>query len=221
MTGLSVEEFDQLYNAVRQVYPASEDRRLARPTRRRQRGAGRKFRHDLRNRLLLALTWLRVCPSYRVLGVMFDWDKSNICRNLKAILPALQQVTDTALPELEPDLGNDDLDALVAAFPELRAIVDATEQRIRRPKNQEAQKAHDSGKKKAHTRKTQLVVNQAGRIAHVSDSVPGSMHDLTLERQSQLNEQVPSPSSLMGDKGYQGMQHDNPQRRIELPVRKP
>ncbi len=33
----------------------------------------------------------------------------------------------------------------------------------------------------------QLVVNQAGRIAHVSDSVPGSTHDLTLERQSQIN----------------------------------
>jgi hypothetical protein len=222
LTGLSVEEFDQLYREVKQVYQDAEERRLARPNRLRKRGAGRKFRRDLRNRLLLVLTWLRVYPSYRVLGLLFNLDKSTICRNLKMMVSLLQQVTDMALPDVNADdVGEDDLEAILAAFPQLRAIVDATEQRIRRPKNKEVQKAHYSGKKKAHTCKTQVVVNSQGQVCHASESVPGSQHDLTLERQSKINEQLPPQIDLMGDKGYQGLQNDNPQRTVELPVRKP
>jgi len=221
LTGLSVEEFDQLYLEVEQVYPAAEDHRLARPNRKRKRGAGHKFHHVLRNRLLLTLTWLRVYPSYRVLGLLFSLDKSNVCRNLKIMLPVLQQVTDLALPDLGTDLGEDDLEAILARFPELRAIVDASEQRTRRPKDKEAQRAYYSGKKKAHTIKTQILVNQEGRPCHVSDSVPGSQHDLTLERQSQVNEKLPPQVKMMGDKGYQGLQNDNAKRTVELPTRKP
>jgi hypothetical protein len=44
LTGLSVEEFDQLYREVKQVYQDAEERRLARSNRIRKRGAGRKFR---------------------------------------------------------------------------------------------------------------------------------------------------------------------------------
>ena len=222
LTGLSVEEFDQLYRDVKQVYEEAEEYRLTRPNRVRKRGAGRKFRRDLRNRLLLVLTWLRVYPSCRVLGLLFNLDKSTICRNLKMMVSLLQQVTNTALLDLSTtDGGEDDFDAILAAFPQLKAIVDATEQRVRRPKDKEVQKAHYSGKKKAHTRKTQVVVNAQGRIGHVSESVPGSKHDLTLERQSKVNEQLPSQIELMGDKGYQGLQNDNPDRTVELPVRKP
>ena len=222
LTGLSVEEFDQLYREVKQVYEEAEERRLTRPNRIRKRGAGRKFRRDLRNRLLLVLTWLRVYPSYRVLGLLFNLDKSTICRNLKMMVSILQQVTDTALPDLSTDdAGEEDIEAILAAFPQLKAIVDATEQRVRRPKDKEVQKAHYSGKKKTHTCKTQVVVNQQGRISHVSESAPGSQHDLTLERQSKVNEQLPSQVELMGDKGYQGLQNDNPQRTVELPYRKP
>ncbi len=221
LTGLSVEEFDELYTEVEQAYSAAEDRRLARPNRRRKRGAGRKFRHTLRNRLLLVLTWLRVYPSYRVLGLLFGLDKSNICRNIKIMVPLVQQVTDLAFPDLDTNLGEDDPEAILALFPELRAIVDATEQRIRRPKDTEVQKTYYSGKKRAHTLKTQVLVNQDGRPCHVSDSVPGSQHDLTLERQSQIDDQLPPQVKLMGDKGYQGLQNDNPERTIELPTRKP
>src|SRR5574341_824002 len=103
LTGLSVEEFDQLYCEVKQVYPDAEERRLTRPNRLRKRGAGRKFRRDLRNRLLLVLTWLRVYPSYRVLGLLFNLDKSTICRNLKMMVSLLQQVTDAAVPDVNAD----------------------------------------------------------------------------------------------------------------------
>ncbi len=38
--------------------------------RRRRLGAGRKFRHDLRDRLLLALFWLRVSPTLETLRLL-------------------------------------------------------------------------------------------------------------------------------------------------------
>lgn len=41
-------------------------------------------------------------------------------------------------------------------FPELKAIIDATEQEIPRPKDRKKRKTHYSGKKKRHTVKKQL-----------------------------------------------------------------
>jgi hypothetical protein len=57
-------------------------------------------------------------------------------------------------------------------------VPDATEQRIQRPGDDERQRHHYSGKKKAHTRKTAIVVNERGRIRDVTHSTPGSQHDL-------------------------------------------
>src|SRR3990170_3190252 len=221
LTGLSVEEFDEVLHEIEQEYDAAEEERLARPNRRRRRGAGRKFRHDLCGRFLLFMVWLRVYPSYRVLGLLFDLDKSAICRNLKAMARLVQRVTSRALPDPGTDLGEDDLEVLEQAFPGLLAILDATEQRIRRPKDNDTQRLHYSGRKKMHTLKTQIVVNREGRIQQVSASVPGSVNDMTLGRQSEVDEQLPEDIALQGDGGYQGMHKDNPQREVILPQRKP
>lgn len=221
LTGLSIEEFESLYDKVKTVYQSANEQHLSLTRRRRKHKAGRKFRHNLKNRLLLFLTWLRVYASYRVLGLLFNLDKSNICRNIKKMLPVVQKITELSLPDLKKDSKAEDLETLVQEFPQLRAIVDATEQRIRRPNDADVQKEYYSGKKKAHTQKTQIVINQESRIYHVSTSVPGKKHDLTLERESKINELLPLPIKMMGDKGYQGLQDDNPIRIIELPLRKP
>jgi len=103
--------------------------------------------------------------------------------------------------------------------PDDSAIVDATEQRVERSSVDETQKRFYSGKRKAHTVKTQIVVNERGRIRHVSDSVPGSTHDLTLLRQSGLKTELPEGIPLIGDCGYQGMQKDFPNHSVALPYR--
>jgi len=73
-----------------------------------------------------------------------------------------------------------------------------------------------SGTKKAHTRKTLIVGNERGRLHYVSPSVPGSVHDLTLLRQSGTLEDIPPDLSLM-DSGFQGLQNDAPECRVALP----
>ncbi len=103
--------------------------------------------------------------------------------------------------------------------PDYLAFVDATEQPVERSSDYETQKKFYSGKRKSHTIKTEIVVNERGRIRHVSESVPGSTHDLTLLRQSGVPALVPPGVTVGGDCGYRGMHNDFPNHSVILPYR--
>jgi len=93
MFGCSVDDFDALYTELVVAY----EQRLAQSTltrkeatpRKRKPGAGRRFKHALRDRLLLALFWLRVYPTLELLGRCFALDKTSAEDNLKAVLATL------------------------------------------------------------------------------------------------------------------------------------
>ena len=91
LTGLSIEEFEALYQQLVNDIERYDETRLEQGERQRAVGAGRRYDHDARNRLLMAMIWLRVYPTYEVLGFIFDLDKSNICRNLKGVLAVLRE----------------------------------------------------------------------------------------------------------------------------------
>src|SRR5262249_56861809 len=57
--------------------------------RRRAPGAGPPHRHDDRHRLLMALVWLRVYPTYELLGFLFGLHKRNAQLNVRAVLAVL------------------------------------------------------------------------------------------------------------------------------------
>ena len=99
------------------------------------------------------------------------------------------------------------------------AILDATEQRTRRSKDYATQKRYYSGKKKCHTIKTQIIVNERGRIRHIADSVPGATHDLTLLRESGVPTDLPEGLTVTADTGYRGAQNDFPEHSVALPYR--
>ena len=191
---------------------------MARPSRQRRRGAGRKYGRALEDRLLLALVWLRVYPTYEVLGLLFDLDKSAVSRNLERMLTVLREGTAVDLSWPVAKQRKRHWAEVLRDFPEVVAIVDATEQRIRRPKGQESQKPYYSGKKKTHTLKTQVKVALDGGIEEVSESVPGAVHDLTLLRESEtLTRQ--EEGAVMFDSGYQGVKKDAPERTLYPPFR--
>src|SRR6266542_3734891 len=102
VTGLTVAEFEQLYQEVAARYDAAEASRLDRPNRQRRRGAGRKFRAPLVDRLLLVLIWLRVYPTYEVLGLLFDLDQSRMGRQIRCLLPLLCEVAGKDLAQPPP-----------------------------------------------------------------------------------------------------------------------
>jgi len=113
------------------------------------------------------------------------------------------------------------------AFPQVRLIVDGKEQRVERPKNkkdkdgnlQDRQKPYYSGKKKAHTIKNQVAISPVGLVEHASKSVPGSTHDLTLLRQTDLLSELSEEEAAMMDKGYDGIAQDYSDKKLYLPFK--
>jgi hypothetical protein len=181
--------------------------RRGRAPRRRAAGAGRRHAHDLRGRLLLALVWLKVYPTYEVLGLLFGLDKGNARRNLLDILEALDSFDDFPFDRPDGDPARrpaHSVGEVMAAFPQVRLVIDSKEQRTQRPGGHERQKPFYSGKKRAHTLKTQLAVSPAGRIESVSPSVVGSVNDVRLLRETGLLGRLAEGEAALTDKGYEG-----------------
>ena len=87
-TGLTVQEFDEIYNKkIAKKYVKPEIQRLSkRKGRKRDIGAvGRPFKLDLENRFLMLLVYYRLYITYTLAGFLFDMDQSNICRDIQKI----------------------------------------------------------------------------------------------------------------------------------------
>ncbi len=137
LTGLSVKEFEALYEQVEGAIEDYEERRLSRRQRQRATGAGGKYELDTRERLLMAMIWLRLYPTYDVLGFLFDLDKSNVGRNLKRVLAVLREQLGDEVKWPDKERRKQKAEAFMQEFPEVVAIVDATEQPTQRPKDKE------------------------------------------------------------------------------------
>ena len=100
--------------------------------------------------------------------------------------------------------------AVIAAFPEVEVLIDGTEPPSRRPQGWDQPKPFDSGKKKRPTVKDRSVCTPEGRIGGVSDTAPGSTHDLTMMRQDGTLDRLDEGEAAMADKAYTGGQKDRP-----------
>jgi len=101
------------------------------------------------------------------------------------------------------------------AYPELAdlddesRVVDSWEQRTQRPTDHKEADDHYSGKKKAHTLKSQIVVQLGtGSVLEVSPSVPGPVADPPLLRDSGMRERRGPDHRTLGDLGYVGADKD-------------
>ena len=229
MTGFAPEAFDSLFLAFagahdKRCHAATITKRKGEP-RERASGAGHPYSHDLRDRLLMALVWLRIYPTYEVLGLLFSLDKTNARHHVRDVLATLETMADYAFerPAAERRKARS-VGEVMTAFPEVCVVVDAKEQRCQRPKStpeENAQKPYYSGKKKCHTLKTEIGVEPDGRIGAVSASVPGgAVHDLVLLRQTGLIARLdPETEAGMMDLGYQGIRTTYPDYVLYLPFK--
>jgi hypothetical protein len=172
----------------------------------------------------MGLFWLRVYPTFEVLGFLFGLDTAQAFRNVREVLFDLESLTDLPLDKPDrPGAGRKpltSLEAVMEAFPDVALVIDAKEQRVRRPQDYDTQKLYYSGKKRAHTVKNEIDVDPSGRIASVSETVPGKVHDLTLHRSVRILDRLEDGRGAMADEGYQGLCNDYPDRPIHLPHRK-
>jgi hypothetical protein len=219
-------EFDDLLprltRAAADLRAGSDTTRRGTRPRRRAAAAGHPHSNGAADRLLVALLWLRVYPAYEVLGSFFALHKRNAQLNVRATLEALDALSDFPFDRPGADRGKARSAAeVMAAFPAVRLVTDAKEQRINKPQGEERQRPYHSGKKKAHTLKTQVAVNPRGQIETISESVPGSTHDLTLLTGGGVLEGLGEGEAAMTDKGHVGVGRYYPDVPVVMPYKKP
>jgi len=223
VTGLRVAEFDELLADVLPRYAQTEQERLTRPDRQRAIGAGHPFDLKERDHILLTVVWLRVYPTHEVLGYLFGVSDSTVSRLIGRVLPILERAGQDTMRM--PDPGKKrrrSLDELLRDTPELAVVIDRFEQRVQRPRDRDEADSYYSGKKKQHTLKSQVAVDEAtGQVVDVSASVPGPTADLNLLEQSRLLDRLPAGVGGIGDLAYVGMDKLHPEGLGAAPRRKP
>jgi hypothetical protein len=223
MTGLRVHEFEQLLTDMLPRMADAERVRLQRAERRRAVGAGRHADLARTNQLLLSIIWLRQYPTNELLGYLFGVSDSTVSRVLARLLPLLEAAGRDTMRMPDPGRKRRKaLDDLLKETPELAVIIDTFEQRVQRSKDRTEADAHYSGKKKQHTLKSQLAVNEeSGEICDVADSVLGPTADLTVLKESGLLSRLPEGVGGIGDLAYIGITEAHPQHLGATPRRKP
>src|SRR5262249_56838175 len=109
----------------------------------------------------LAGVWLRPSPPRECLVSLFGVPAPPALRAVRRCLPLLEPSGKATMRLPAPGRGHRrDLPALLRGTPELAVLVDTFEQRTQRP--QRRQRAYYSGKKKAHTLKSQVAVDEDG-----------------------------------------------------------
>ena len=159
ITGVKQEKFKKCVSRLKSAWGAVQRRKCV---------AGRPYGiGDLREHLLLLLMYYRTYTTHLFLGQIFKVDEATICRAIKRIAPLAERVL-----KIKPErlLSENDLQLL---------IVDATEQRIERPKNQ---RDYYSGKAHACTIKTEVVIEPNGCILRVSKPYEGRVHDFEIRK---------------------------------------
>src|SRR5918992_3588572 len=162
VTGLKIEEFARLLPAFesgdRTLYPA--DKPAEGKTRRRQPGGGAKgVLQTFEDKLLFILVYQKTYPLQTLHGLQFGLSQPQTHYWIHRLLPVLRgALTDLKMtPERDGQkVANSDLVNERA----LDLLIDGTERRRQRPKDDTKQTTHYSGKKKAHTDKNILLVNE-------------------------------------------------------------
>jgi len=220
-TGLTIQEFDDIYNKeIIKRYDKYEIQRLSkRKDRKRDIGAGRPFKLDLRDRFVMLLVYYRLYITYTLAGFLFDLDQSNICRDIQKIeklirecVPIPQKIYGITKRIKTPE-------EVERYFPGFLSFIDSTEQQqIPRPKNKRKRKAYYSGKKKRHIVKTQFMVNNHGFIIHKTDHKKGSRYDYDIYKENRPA--TPNQVVNVFDLGYLGVEKDFPRQISSIPKRK-
>lgn len=132
LIGMSLADFEKLYAKFEFAYiermGALHYTRRYKLKRRRATGAGRKHQYALRDRLLMTLFWLRAYTTYKVLGSLYNLDKTTIEDYLNGVIDTLSTMDGfnferplTDVPKLRS------LQEVITAFPDVLLINDSEE----------------------------------------------------------------------------------------------
>jgi hypothetical protein len=216
-----VQEFDDIFDKeITKRYYKHEIQRLSKrkDSRERNIGAGRPFKLDLENRFLMLLVYYRLYITYTLVGFLFDLDQSSICRDIQKIESLIRQCI--PIPQKIYGMAKrlQTLEEVEHYFPGFLSFIDSTEQQIPRPVDNRRRKMYYSGKKKRHTVKTQLMVNNQGIIIHKTDHKKGRRHDYDIYKRN--HPVTPKKVVNVFDLGYLGVEKDFSEQLSSMSNRK-
>ena len=225
-TGLSVKQFDGIYKEIESKYTKYEVKRLSSNRiyrireRKRDVGAGRHFKLDLKNRFAMVLMYYRLYITYTLTGFLFGLDQSNVCRDIHNIEALIRSCL--PIPQKIYNITkrlNTTKEEVEKYFPGFIAFIDCTEQEIPRPKDQLRRKLYYSGKKKKHTVKNLYAVNQKGLIIYKSKHKQiGKRHDYKIYKDN--HPKLPNEVTSMYNLGFLGVEKEYPEQKSSLPIKK-
>jgi hypothetical protein len=217
MTGLNRKAFELLLPSFAEAYEQS--RVNPEVKRKRAVGGGRKATlRTPREKLFYILLYCKCYPTFDLLGVLFDFDRSCAWDWVHGLLPVLEQAL--GYKQALPKRKLRSLEEFLERFPDVKEVIlDGTERPVQRPKDSEQQTEHYSGKKKRHTRKHITGSTRKKRVILLSQARGGRIHDKRQLEEARLVEYIPDEVAIEGDLGFQGLQNefDN----VHLPHKKP
>src|SRR5947207_15880246 len=206
--GLKEKEFESLLEAFSNQYDHQVIQpRVNAPGRQRAAGGGQKgAMPEMADKLLFILMYTKIYPLLIVHGLFFGMDESRACKWVGILLPVLDAALGQMWVRPKRATGRS-LEEIIEEFPELKelgVLTDGTERPIRRPKDDEQQKEHYSGKKKRHTNKHVTITHpKTQRILAVSEEAPGTKHDKKIMDEAQLS--CTTNLAIRADSGFQGL----------------
>ncbi len=85
-TGLSVQQFDDIYKIIESKYTKHEIKRLSyKRNRERDIGGGRRFKLLVKDRVIMVLVYYSLYITYTLMEFLFGLDQSNVCRDIEKI----------------------------------------------------------------------------------------------------------------------------------------
>ncbi len=219
-TGITVQEFDDIYDKkIAKRYNKHEIKRLSKgKNRERSTGAGRHFKLDVKDRFLMILVYYRLYITYTLAGFLFDLDQSNICRDIQKIEGLIRQCIPIPQKMYSITKRLQTPEEVEKYFPGFLSFIDCTEQQIPRSIDKDRRKIFYSGKKKRHTIKNQLMVNNHGKIIHKTKHKKGHRHDYNIYKKN--HPITPNQVVNVFDLGYLGVETDFPEQLSAIPCKK-
>lgn len=128
LIGMSLAEFERLFAEFERAQLGSVQalQYTRRHKRKRQRsvGAGRKHKYALRDRLFMTLFWLRAYTTYKVLGTLYDLDKTTVEDYLNDVMRTLSTMTSFNFERPRADIPKlRSLQEVIDAFPAVLLII--------------------------------------------------------------------------------------------------
>lgn len=207
VTSLTDEEFQVLLPTFEKCYEVllPPKPKATKKKKQRARGGGRGAKlSSLIEKLLFILVYQKTSPLQTAHGLQFGISQGQVNYWVHRLLPILQMsLSELGMKPLRT--GADVAASMQAREGGANLSLDAAERLLQRPVNKEKQREKYSGKRKTHTDKNLLLINEnTKKVVYLSETVDGKKHDKKLADESQIS--YPPKASLTQDTGFQGYQ---------------